>query len=113
MHDAGETSSLHSSAGQNRAADTGLSIMMYKCTCSWTYRCRGALKELLQAAVVAEEVQIQRPAGTNGLLAALAPAAGTLRTLDAAIMSDDVVCPQPINEADDDTKSADDMWKCS
>ena len=81
--------------GQNRAAPTGLAIMVHKCACSWTYRCGGALKELLQAAVVAEEVLIQRPAGTSGLLAALAPAAGTLRTLDAVIMSDDLVCPQP------------------
>lgn len=59
-------------------------------------RCHGALKELLEAVEVAEDVLIQfrGSAGTNALLAALTPAAGTLRTLNAT-MPDDLVCPQP------------------
>ena len=68
--------------------------MVHKRTCVRTCRCYGAIEELLQAAVVAEDVLVRGVPGTDSLLAALLPAAETLRALDAA-MVDDVVCPQP------------------
>ena len=70
-------------------------------------RSHGALKELLEAVEVAEDVLIEFRAflGTNALLAALKPAAGTLRTLDAT-MPDDRVCPQPFQSTTDCIRSA-------
>ena len=70
--------------------------MVHRRTCVRTRRCYGAVKELLQAAVVAEDVLIKGASGRDGQLAALLPAAGTLRAL-ATDMKDDVVCPQPFN----------------
>lgn len=86
---------------------------MYACTVFDSCRCHGALKELLQAAVVAEDVRIQihTSAGTNALLAALTPAAGTLRTLDAT-MADDLVCPQPFSQPNNRIRSAGNIY-CS
>ena len=53
---------------------------MAPCTC----RCHGSLALLLRAAAVAEEVTLRdiTVPFTFGLLAALGPAAGTLRALD-------------------------------
>ena len=70
--------------------------MVHKCTCVRTRGCHGAIKELLQAAVVAEDVLVKGASGKGGQLAALLPAAGTLRAL-ATDLEDDVVCPRPFN----------------
>lgn len=47
------------------------------------------LAQLLQAAVVVEDVSLQGAAGGGELLAALRPAAGTLRALDTTHMADE------------------------
>ena len=53
-----------------------------------TCRCYGALEQVLHAAVVAEDVSLHSCALTSDAqLAALLPAAGTLRALDAFDMS--------------------------
>ena len=48
----------------------------------WTCRCYGSLAQLLHAAAVAEEITLQRLPHVSTLLAALGPAAGTLRALE-------------------------------
>jgi hypothetical protein len=70
--------------------------MVHRRTCVRTCRCYSAIKELLQAAVVAEDVLIKGGSGTDGQLAALLPAAGTLRAL-ATDLEDGAVCPRPFN----------------
>jgi hypothetical protein len=70
--------------------------MVHRRTCVRTRRCYGAIKELLQAAMVAEDVLVKWGSGRDGQLAALLPAAGTLRAL-ATHLEDDVVCPWPFN----------------
>lgn len=88
--------------GANRAGCTGVGVIWLKFTCSRPCRCDGALKELLHAAVVAEDMLIHSAYETSicgsDMLAALTPAAGTLRTLHATGMSERVVCPQPCND---------------
>lgn len=55
-------------------------------------RCHGALVQLLQAAVAVEDVSLHASVGIGGrLLAALSPAAGTLRALDFTLTSQDNV----------------------
>ena len=55
-------------------------------------RCHGALVQLLQAAVVVEDVSLHASVGPGGrLLAALHPAAGTLRALDFTLKPQDNV----------------------
>lgn len=49
-------------------------------------------------AAAAEDVLIKSYSVGNALLAALVPAAETLKALDA-VMPDDLVCPQPLNPA--------------
>ena len=64
---------------------------------AYACRCVGTVKELLQAAVVVEDVLLRetqradgQPESTEELLAALRPAAGTLRMLNVFHMPDDV-----------------------
>jgi hypothetical protein len=54
----------------------------------WRRTCRGALRHLLEAAVVVEDVSLQGAQGGNELLAALIPAAETLRCLDFSFINE-------------------------
>jgi hypothetical protein len=52
------------------------------CMAPWTCRCNGSVAQLLRAAAAVEEVTLQQVHHDPELLAALGPAAGTLRALD-------------------------------
>jgi hypothetical protein len=54
----------------------------------WTCRCRGALAPLLKQAIVVEDVSLQGVSCSGELLAALRPAAGTLKKLDTTDLPD-------------------------